>query len=74
MTGLKPGYVNLVIGDAHIYSDHIEAVKTQLERKPYEPPKLIVKNRYDNIDYYKTSDFEIVDYKFHPTIKAKMIA
>jgi len=74
MTGLKPGYVNLVIGDAHIYSDHIEAVKTQLEREPYEPPKLIVKNRYDNIDYYKTSDFEIVDYKFHPTIKAKMIA
>lgn len=74
ITGLKPGNVSIVIGDAHIYEEHVDAVKTQLEREPYEAPKLLINKYFSNIDDYKYEHFEVVDYKYYPTIKAKMIA
>lgn len=74
ITDLKPGNVSIVIGDAHIYEEHVDAVKTQLTRKPYEAPKLIINKYFSNIDDYKYEHFEVVDYKYYPTIKAKMIA
>ena len=74
ITDTKPGFVSIVIGDAHIYEDHIDAVKTQLDRTPYDPPTLIIKKKFSNIDDYKFDNFEIKDYVCHPTIKAKMIA
>jgi thymidylate synthase len=73
MTNKTPGKITLMIGDAHIYENHIEQVKIQLERKPYNFPKLVIKNKYDNINDYKYEDFEIVDYTYHSTIKANMI-
>ncbi len=74
ITNLTPGNVSIVIGDAHIYENHIEAVKTQLSREPYEPPKLVINKYFSNIDDYKYEHFEVIDYKYHPTIKAAMIA
>lgn len=74
MTDKLPGKVTVMIGDAHIYEDHIDAVRVQLEREPYQFPKLIIKNKHDNINDYTFEDFEIVDYHYHPTINAKMIA
>ena len=71
---LKPGNVSIVIGDAHIYEEHVDAVKTQLTRKPYEAPKLEINKYFSNIDDYKYEHFEIIDYKYYPTIKAKMVA
>ena len=40
VTGLRPGNFNHVFGDAHIYEDHFNACKTQIERKPKPFPKL----------------------------------
>ena len=74
ITNLTPGNVSIVIGDAHIYEDHVEAVKTQLERMPYPSPKLEINKYFSNIDDYKYEHFEVIDYKYHPTIKALMIA
>ena len=74
MTDKKPGKVSIVIGDAHIYQEHIDAVKKQLERKPFPFPQLRIINKHQNINDYIYEDFEIVNYECHPTIKAKMIA
>lgn len=57
-------------GDVHIYNSHIEQVKTQLEREPYPLPKLVIKRKPESIFDYKYEDFEFIDYKYHPTIKA----
>ena len=60
------------LGNTHIYDDHIEELKTQLERKPYSFPKINIKQVYDSIDNYKIDDIEILDYTYHPPIKMEM--
>ncbi|MBB6021513.1 thymidylate synthase [Paenibacillus sp. JGP012] len=57
-------------GDVHIYSNHVEQVKTQLEREPLALPKLIIKRKPDSIFDYKFEDFEFENYQHHPGIKA----
>lgn len=57
-------------GDVHIYNNHVEQVKTQLEREPYPLPKLVIKRKPDSIFDYVYEDFEFTDYQHHPTIKA----
>ena len=74
VTNTKPGHISLIIGDAHIYENHIDQVKLQLSRIPYEEPILNIKNKYDNINDFKYEDFEFINYKYHPIIKAEMIA
>jgi thymidylate synthase len=61
-------------GNCHIYEEHIEAAKIQLERKPIEFPKLIIKNKKENIEDYTEDDFLILNYKHHDTIKMTMKA
>ncbi|MCM3702716.1 thymidylate synthase [Paenibacillus macerans] len=57
-------------GDVHIYSNHVEQVKTQLEREPFPLPKLVIKRKPDSIFDYVYEDFEFVGYEHHPAIKA----
>ncbi|MGG4401985.1 thymidylate synthase [Paenibacillus amylolyticus] len=57
-------------GDVHIYSNHVDQVKTQLEREPYVLPKLVIKRKPDSIFDYKFEDFEFENYQHHPGIKA----
>ena len=78
LTGLKPHKIILVIGDAHIYKCHTDAVKTQLERTPTEFCKLNIKERTDgtgikNPEDFRMDDFELVGYKSQGRIKAKMV-
>jgi thymidylate synthase len=73
ITDKKPGFVSIIIGDAHIYENHIEQVKTQLEREPYEPPILKINKKYLNINDYEIENFELENYKYHKTIKAEMV-
>ena len=73
-TNYKPGRVILNIGDAHIYENHIEQVKEQLKREPYKFPILNILNKKDKVEEYNPSDFSLQGYKYHPTIKADMIA
>lgn len=60
------------IGDAHIYNNHIEQVKTQLTREPYPLCKIKILNHHDSIDDYQFEDIQIEDYQYHPTIKAEI--
>jgi len=60
------------LGNTHIYDDHIEELKQQIERTPYKFPEISIKNQYDSIDEYKVSDIDIIDYEYHPPIKMEM--
>lgn len=57
-------------GDCHIYSNHMEQVTQQLSRKPMAPPKLKILRKPESLFDYQFEDFEIVDYRHHPAIKA----
>jgi thymidylate synthase len=57
------------LGDVHLYLDHLEPIKEQLNRKPFELPALKIHNNVDDISHYKVSDFELIGYQSHPTIK-----
>ena len=70
--GLKTGEFIHTIGDCHIYDDHIEAMKEQTIRTPYTFPILHIKNKFDNINDYKDTDFEIENYKYHKKIQMDM--
>jgi thymidylate synthase len=67
--GLKPGEFIHTFGDVHIYQNHIEQVKLQMEREPRSLPKLIINPAVKNIFSFKYEDFELVGYDPHPHIK-----
>jgi len=69
VTGLEPGTFVHTIGDAHIYSNHIEQVQLQLTREPYPLPKMIIHRDTKNIEDFQYDDFELVDYQCHARIK-----
>jgi len=60
------------LGDAHIYKNHFEQVKTQLAREPKTLPKMIINPNIKNIFDFKFEDFDLVDYNPHPHIKGKV--
>jgi len=70
VTGYKPGDFVHTIGDAHIYSNHMDQVKTQLERTPKHLPELRLKRDVSSIFDFKYEDFEILNYDPDPAIKA----
>lgn len=70
-TGLKPGEFLHSITDAHIYSNHVEQVKEQLTREPFNFPTLKI-NQKNSIFDYNLEDFVLENYKHHPTITAPM--
>jgi len=57
-------------GDCHIYSNHTEQVRTQLERAPYPYPVLNIKRRPASLFDYVYEDFEVLEYQHHAAIKA----
>jgi thymidylate synthase len=63
------------LGNAHIYEDHINPLKEQLERTPYDFPKISMKTKHENINDYTLDDLEwLTKYEYHPTIKMTMVA
>ena len=69
-TGLKPGEFIHTLGDAHLYSNHLEQVEEQLARVPFPCPKLSINKDKDTIFNFSISDFELIDYQAHPHIPA----
>jgi thymidylate synthase len=67
---LAIGELIVSIGDAHIYTNHFEQVRTQLAREPRALPRLNIKRRPPTIYDYQFEDFELVGYDPHPPIKA----
>tara|TARA_Y100001958_G_C21212995_1_gene538571 strand:- start:408 stop:1892 length:1485 start_codon:yes stop_codon:yes gene_type:complete len=74
ITGYKPGRLIHILGDAHIYESHIDAVKTQLNRIPYEFPELVIDDECTDIDNLDEDYFTIYEYNHYPKITAPMIA
>lgn len=60
-------------GNAHIYEEHIDQMKEQIDRSPHPFPTVNIKHKYDDINDYSVDDFELNDYKHHAAIKMKMI-
>jgi thymidylate synthase len=69
--GLEPFEFVHTIGDAHIYSNHIEQVNLQISRETRKLPRLKIKH-HDNINDFVYEDFELVEYNPHPRIKGKV--
>lgn len=72
VTGLKPGKFIHVIGDTHIYSNHMEQVKKQLKREPKKLPTMKLNPDITNIYDFKYEDFELVDYESHGILRGKV--
>ncbi len=68
--GLKPGEFVHTIGDAHIYSNHLDQVNLQLSREPRKLPTMNINKDVKSIFDFKITDFTLEDYNPHPTIKA----
>lgn len=61
-------------GNCHIYEDHIEGAKTQIEREPFEFPTISIKQVRENINDYQPEDIVIENYQHHAPIKFQMVA
>ncbi len=72
VTGLKAGEFIHSFGDVHLYKNHIEQAKLQLEREPKALPKMKINPNVKNIDDFVFEDFELIDYDPHPHISAKV--
>lgn len=70
VTGYKAGEFVHTMGDAHIYSNHMEQVKTQLSRAPMPAPTLRIARQVDSIFDFKYEDFIFENYDPAPGIKA----
>ena len=68
--GYQVGEFILSLGDFHIYEEHFDQVKIQLTREPKTHPNLQFEQK--KINEYKTSDFELINYEYHPKIVAPM--
>ncbi len=70
--GLGVGEFIWTGGDVHLYSNHLEQARLQLTRELYPLPKLVLDfNPYSIFDY-EFCDFSLSDYRYHPSIKAKI--
>lgn len=61
-----------VLGDAHIYVNHVEPLKQQLRNTPRHFPRLHINPAKTDIDSFVFEDFELLDYQPHKAIKMEM--
>ena len=69
---LAPGEFVHTLGDAHLYLNHLQQARLQLERSPYPQPQLIVNPKVKDILGFQYEDFELQNYQAHPAIKAQI--
>lgn len=68
---LRPGEFILTLGDAHLYLNHLEQARLQRTRKPFPLPEMRLNPDVRSIDEFRyPDDFELVNYQYHPHIKA----
>ena len=70
VVNIAPGEFIHTLGDAHIYTNHIEQVNQQLSREVKDLPIMKINPYVKNIFEFKYEDFEIINYNPHPLIKA----
>ena len=69
-TDLEPGDFVHTLGDVHLYNNHLEQARLQLEREPRPTPQLRIKNDRKSILDFAFDDFEVLEYDPHPHISA----
>ena len=67
---LQPGDFIHTLGDAHLYSNHLEQADLQLSRKPFPLPTMKLDEKVQNLDDFVYESFEISGYECHPGIRA----
>jgi len=72
VTGLKLGEFVHTLGDAHIYLNHLDQVKLQLTRNTFDLPQMKINSEIKSIFDFKFDDFELQNYKAHPSIKGEI--
>lgn len=72
VTGLEPGEFVHTLGDAHLYSNHLEQAQEQLSRTPKAPPRLALNPQVTNLFDFTFDDISIEEYESHPHIKAEV--
>ncbi len=70
LTGLKPGEFIHTLGDAHLYSNHLDQVDLQLSREPLPAPTMKLNPARTRLEDFVFEDFELINYRSHPAIKA----
>lgn len=70
VTGLAPGEFILTLGDAHLYSNHLDAVRLQLERAPRALPTMQLSRAPQSLFDFRYEDFKLENYDPHPSIPA----
>jgi len=73
VTGLEPRELIISIGNAHLYKNHLDVAKEQLQRKPYKLPTLKIVGDIKNIDDFKEENFVLEGYEAHPRIKTDLV-
>jgi thymidylate synthase len=70
VTGYRRGELVHTLGDAHLYSNHVEQARLQLSRQPYPAPTLRLAAAVRDLFAFQAADIELVDYRHHPAIRA----
>ncbi len=70
VSGLRPGDFVHTFGDLHLYSNHVDQARRQLEREPRPLPRMVLNPDVRDLRDFSYEDFEIRDYNPHPGIKA----
>ncbi len=70
--GLQPGEFIHTLGDAHLYSNHLDQARLQLSRKPRPLPQMKLNPQVKSIFDFRFEDFELIGYDPHPHIKAEV--
>ena len=70
--GLKPGEFVHTLGDVHLYLNHIEQARIQIERQPLALPRMRLNPSVKSVFEFEYADFELIGYNAHPHIKAEV--
>jgi thymidylate synthase len=72
VSGYEPGEFILTLGDAHLYANHFEQAREQLQRTPKKLPTLWINPEVTDLFAFRYEDFHIEDYEADPHIRAKV--
>ncbi len=72
VTNLKPGDFVHTFGDLHLYHNHLDQARLQLERRPYELPRMHINPDKKDLFAFQYEDFKLKNYKAWPHIKAEV--
>ena len=72
VSDLEPGEFIHTMGDAHLYSDHLEQARLQLTREVRPPPKMTLNPEVNDLFSFRFEDFTLSEYEPHPHIRARV--